>query len=36
MATKVLEALQEFEHKYGERTAALAVVAMVIYLVIAQ
>jgi hypothetical protein len=36
MATKVFKAVQDLEHKYGEKTAALAIVAMVIYLVIAQ
>jgi uncharacterized membrane protein YkvA (DUF1232 family) len=36
MATKVFEAVQHFEHKYGEKTAAWAIVAMVVYLVIAQ
>jgi hypothetical protein len=36
MANKVFEAVQNFEHKYGEKTAALAIVAMVVYLVIAQ
>jgi hypothetical protein len=36
MATKIFEAVQEFEHKYGERAAAWAIAAMVVYLVIAQ
>jgi hypothetical protein len=36
MATKVFEAVQEFEHKYGEKLAAWAIAAMVVYLVIAQ
>jgi hypothetical protein len=36
MATKIFEAVQDFEHKYGEKAAAWAVVAMVVYLVIAQ
>ena len=36
MATKVFNAVQNFEHNYGEKTAALAIVAMVVYLVIAQ
>jgi hypothetical protein len=36
MATKVFEAVQEFERKYGEKVAAWAVVAMIVYLVIAQ
>jgi hypothetical protein len=36
MATKILEAVQNFEHKYGEKTAALAIIAIVAYLVVAQ
>jgi len=36
MANKVLEAVQHFENKYGEKTAACAIVAMIVYLVIAQ
>jgi len=36
MATKVFEAVQYFEHKYGERAAAWAIAAIVVYLVIAQ
>jgi len=36
MASKVFEAVQNFEHKYGEKTAACAIVAMIIYLAIAQ
>jgi hypothetical protein len=36
MASKVFDAVQEFEHKYGEKAAAIAIVAMVVYLVIAQ
>jgi hypothetical protein len=36
MASKVFEAVQHFEHKYGEKTAAWAIVAMVTYLIIAQ
>jgi len=36
MATKILDAVQHFEHKYGERAAAWAIAAMVVYLVIAQ
>jgi hypothetical protein len=36
MATKIFEAVQDFESKYGERAAAWAIAAMVIYLVIAQ
>jgi hypothetical protein len=36
MATRVFEAVQEFEQKYGEKAAAWAIAAMVVYLVIAQ
>jgi hypothetical protein len=36
MASKVFEAVQQFEHKYGEKAAAYAIVAMVVYLFIAQ
>ena len=36
MATKVFEAVQRFEHQYGERAAAWAIAAIVVYLVIAQ
>jgi len=36
MAAKVFEAVQHFEHKYGERAAAWAIAAMVVYLIIAQ
>ena len=36
MATKMVEAVQHFEHKYGKQAAAWAIVAMVVYLVIAQ
>jgi hypothetical protein len=36
MATKIFDAVQEFEHKYGEKVAAWAIVAIVVYLVIAQ
>jgi hypothetical protein len=36
MATKIFDAVQEFEHKYGEKCAAWAIAAMVVYLVIAQ
>jgi hypothetical protein len=32
----IIERVQNFEHKYGERAAAFAIVAMVVYLVIAQ
>ena len=32
----IIERVQHFEHKYGERAAAWAIVAMVVYLVIAQ
>ena len=30
------ETIAKFEHKYGEKAAAWAIVAMVVYLVIAQ
>jgi hypothetical protein len=36
MATKVFEAVQHFEHKYGEKAAAWAIVAIVAYLFIAR
>jgi hypothetical protein len=36
MATKVFEAVQHFEHKYGEKAAAIAIVAMVAYLFITR
>ena len=36
MATKIFDVVQEFEQKYGEKAAAWAIVAMVVYLVIAQ
>jgi len=36
MASKVFEDVQHFKQKYGEKTAAWAIAAMVIYLVIAQ
>jgi len=36
MATKVFDAVQNFEHKYGEQVAGWAIIAMVVYLVIAQ
>jgi hypothetical protein len=36
MANKVFEAVQNFEHKYGEKAAGLAIIAIVTYLVIAQ
>jgi hypothetical protein len=36
MASKVFEAVQDFEHKYGEKVAGWAIVAIVVYLVIAQ
>jgi len=36
MSTKVFEAVQEFEQKHGPQIAAWAVVAMIVYLVIAQ
>jgi hypothetical protein len=36
MASKVFEVVYNFEHKYGEKAAAWAIVAIVVYLVIAQ
>ena len=36
MATKVFEAVQEFEQKYGPKLAIWGIVAMIVYLVIAQ
>lgn len=32
----IIEKVQEFEHKYGEKIAGWAIVAMVTYLIIAQ
>ena len=32
----IIERVQYYEHKYGEKAAAWAIVAMVVYLVIAQ
>ena len=32
----IIERIQHFEYKYGEKAAAFAIVAMVVYLVIAQ
>ena len=32
----IIEKLQHYEHKHGEKIAAWAIVAMVVYLVIAQ
>jgi hypothetical protein len=32
----IIEKIQHFETKYGEKTAAWAIVAMVVYLIIAQ
>ena len=32
----IIERVQTFEHKYGERVAAFAIVAIIVYLVIAQ
>jgi hypothetical protein len=32
----IIERIQHFEHKYGEKVAAWAIVAMVVYLIIAQ
>jgi hypothetical protein len=36
MATKVFEAVQNFEHKYGEKAAAIAIVAIIAYLFITR
>jgi hypothetical protein len=36
MATKVFEAVQRFEHQYGEKAAAWVIVAIVAYLLIAR
>jgi hypothetical protein len=36
MASKVFDAVQNFEHKYGERTAGWAILLMIVYLAIAQ
>jgi len=36
MASKVFKAVQNFEHKYGEKAAVLAIVAIVVYLAITQ
>ena len=36
MATKVFNAVQNFEHNYGEKTAALAIVAIIAYLFITR
>ena len=36
MASRVFEAVQHFEHKYGEKTAAWAIAAIVVYLIISQ
>jgi hypothetical protein len=36
MVSEIAEAIATFESKYGERAAAWAIVAMVVYLVIAQ
>jgi hypothetical protein len=36
MASKVFEVVYNFEHKYGEKAAAWAIVAMVAYLFIAR
>ena len=32
----IIERVQYYEHKYGEKAAAIAIVAMVVYLIIAQ
>lgn len=36
MVSDIFDAIQNFEHKYGGKTAACAIVAIIIYLVIAQ
>jgi hypothetical protein len=36
MAVKVWYAVTEFDKKHGEKTAGLAIIALVIYLIIAQ
>jgi hypothetical protein len=36
MATEIFDAVEKFEHKYGEKAAAWAIAAMVVYLIIAQ
>jgi hypothetical protein len=36
MAAKVFEAVQHFEHKYGEKAAGWAIIAIVTYLIITQ
>ena len=32
----IIEKIEYFEHKYGEKTAAFAIVAMIVYLIIVQ
>jgi hypothetical protein len=32
----IIEKIQHFEHKYGEKAAAWAIAAIVLYLIIAQ
>jgi len=32
----IIERVQNFEHKHGEKTAAFAIVAIIVYLIIAQ
>jgi hypothetical protein len=32
----IIERVQKFEHKYGEKVAGFAIVAIVVYLIIAQ
>ena len=31
----IIDKIQDFEHKYGERVAGWAIVAMIVYLVVA-
>ena len=32
----IIKRVERFEHKYGERVAAFAIVSIIVYLVIAQ
>jgi hypothetical protein len=32
----IIEKIQSYEHKYGEKIAAWAIVAIIVYLIIAQ
>ena len=32
----IIKQVERFEHKYGEKAAACAIIAMIVYLVIAQ